>query len=227
MKNKLMPLTLGFALLLGGAGSASAGLIDRGDGMIYDDDLNITWLADANYAQTSGYDVDGLMSWSAANAWADQLVITDTNGVDYSDWRLFNADPSDTNCTDSIAPSGFATQHFGYNCAGNELGHLFYDELGVTAGNSISDSTDPGLALFSNVQSSVYWSGTDFAPDTSQAWLFITNDGRQNITNKDNELYAWAVRSGDVAISSVPEPGTMFLLAAGMIGIAGVKWRRC
>jgi len=29
--------------------------------MIYDDVLNITWLQDADYAQTSGYDPDGLM----------------------------------------------------------------------------------------------------------------------------------------------------------------------
>jgi len=31
-------------------------LTDRGGGLIYDDDLNITWLQDANYADTSGYD---------------------------------------------------------------------------------------------------------------------------------------------------------------------------
>jgi hypothetical protein len=37
-------------------------LIDRGGGLIYDTDLNVTWLADANYAQTSGYDADGFMT---------------------------------------------------------------------------------------------------------------------------------------------------------------------
>jgi len=31
---------------------ASAALFDRGNGMIYDSDLNITWLADANYFKT-------------------------------------------------------------------------------------------------------------------------------------------------------------------------------
>ncbi len=41
--------------------------------MVYDDVLDITWLADANYAQTSGYDSDGRMNFSAANTWAAGL----------------------------------------------------------------------------------------------------------------------------------------------------------
>jgi hypothetical protein len=42
--------------------SAHATLIDRGNGMIYDSDQDITWLQDANYAMTSGYDTDGSMT---------------------------------------------------------------------------------------------------------------------------------------------------------------------
>lgn len=34
----------------------------------FDTVLNITWLGDANYARTSGYDADGYMNWMAANA---------------------------------------------------------------------------------------------------------------------------------------------------------------
>ena len=75
-----------------------AALYDRGSGLIYDDVLDITWLQDANYAQTSGYDVqditwlqtinqaddiNGRMTWSEANSWAAQL---EYGG--YDDWRL-------------------------------------------------------------------------------------------------------------------------------------------
>ena len=43
----------------------------------------------------------------------------------------------------------------------------------------------------------VYWSGTEYAPNTNNAWNFNANDGNQNNDNKDNENYAWAVRSGE------------------------------
>ena len=43
---------------------AFGALYDRGDGLIYDDVLDITWLQDANYALTSGFDIDGRMTWS-------------------------------------------------------------------------------------------------------------------------------------------------------------------
>lgn len=32
---------------------AGAGLMDRGNGLIFDDDLNVTWLKDANLAATN------------------------------------------------------------------------------------------------------------------------------------------------------------------------------
>lgn len=41
------------------SGSVDAALVDRGGGMIYDTDRDITWLQDMNYAKTSGYDADG------------------------------------------------------------------------------------------------------------------------------------------------------------------------
>ena len=50
---------LGLAVGLAMSGAAQAALHDRGGGLVYDDVLNVTWLQDANYAQTSGYDADG------------------------------------------------------------------------------------------------------------------------------------------------------------------------
>ena len=45
-------------------------------------------------------------------------------------------------------------------------------------------------------ESYVYWSGTEYAPNTDNAWNFNTNNGNQNNDNKDNNNYAWAVRPG-------------------------------
>jgi hypothetical protein len=66
-KNLILALLAGVAL----SGAAQAALHDRGGGLIYDDVLKVTWLQDANYAKTSGYDADGKMTWVNAVAWAD------------------------------------------------------------------------------------------------------------------------------------------------------------
>lgn len=182
------------AVLSAGMSPAGAALFDRGGGMIYDDVLDITWLKDANYAQTSNHDADGRMTWTNAVAWADDLVYGG-----YSDWRLprTNTGPS-SNCDFSFTPGGgFPQQYDGYNCTGSEMGHMFYNNMGATARASILSGTNAiNLALFTNVQSNVYWSGTEYAPNTGSAWLFNTLDGSQGVVSKVGEFYAWAVRPG-------------------------------
>ena len=193
------------ALCLLGIGGAQAALFDRGGGLIYDSDFNITWLADANYARTSGYHADGLMNWGAATAWAAGLVYGG-----YSDWRL----PTALN-EDLSWPCN------GYNCIGSEMGHLFYTELGGTAASPI-----PASPHFQNVQFFVYWSGTAYAPNPADgsAWNFITYSGYQYINLQYAEYYAWAVRDGDVA-APIPEPETYAMLLAGL-GLLGFHARR-
>jgi len=83
MKKVISLLSLLLALVI--AENSEAALYDRGTGMIYDDVLKITWLQNANYALTSGYDSDGKMTWGEAMNWADQL-----NYGGYTDWRLPN-----------------------------------------------------------------------------------------------------------------------------------------
>jgi hypothetical protein len=131
MMNTKILLTLTLILF---TTAPQAALFSRGGGtMVYDDVLNVTWLADVNHAQTSGHDADGLMSWDAAVAWADGLSFGGKN-----DWRL----PGFTGATTCI----------GFNCTDSEYGHMFYNNLGATAGNSILDGSNlANLALFSNV----------------------------------------------------------------------------
>lgn len=187
---------------LGLAGSASATLFDRGGGLIYDDDLDITWLQDANYAMTSGHDIDGRMNWTQAVAWAENLAY---GGFD--DWRL----PTSLN-QDGTGPC------FGFNCTGSEMGHLYYTELGNLAGAAI---INPGP--FINLQNAPYWSGTEFAGDSDAAWnfFFLNNGdgGLQGFGLKSGDLFAWAVRPGDVGTAAVSEPGSLLLLGLGLIGL--------
>lgn len=208
-------------------GAAQAALIDRGGGMVYDTTRNITWLADMNYAFTSGYAAknaggtgadrilaNGLMAWNAAVAWAGQL---DYGG--FSDWRLPAVNPADTSCTGG---SGF-----GFNCTGGELSGLFVTDLGYNNnGSGLIKSDDTAeqianLSLFSNVQSYDYWYGTEYATNSNIAWDFFTSTGNQGIVVKELTLYAVAVRNGDVA-AAVPEPQTLALalLALGATVVA-------
>lgn len=80
--HKSMPVFV-FIVTLAYASFAQAIFIDAGGGMVYDTELDVTWLKDANYAMTSGYDADGLMNWNDSVAWASSLTVGGVNG-----WRL-------------------------------------------------------------------------------------------------------------------------------------------
>ena len=202
MKFHLRWAATALIIVASGVSSVSnAALVDRGGGLIYDTDLNITWLANAN--------VNGLITWNDAMTWASNLSYYDSvRNVTYSDWRLPTADPV----------CGFA-----YNCTGSEMGHLFYTELGGTAGSSILSSTDPDLALFTNVQSSSYWSGTEYG-SAVYAWIFYFDGGGQWVDYTAFGHYAWAVRPGDVA--AVPVPAAVWLFGSGLLGLIGVARRK-
>lgn len=184
--------------------SADAALVSRLGGMAYYDDVaDLTWLADANYAQTSGYDADGAMNFSTANAWAAGLDVAGVTG-----WRLASTDPALS----------------GINQSGSEMGNLFYNVLGGVAGQSITTTHNANYDLFSNVQSYYYWSATEYAPDTAYAWHLNMASGSQNYNSKPLNRYAWAVQSGDV--SAVPVPAAVWLFGSGLLGLIGVARRK-
>jgi len=157
------PLTA--LVLLAGIGlapTAEAALMSRLGGLaVYDTDRNITWLKDANYAQTSGYDADGGMNWTAANTWAASLNIGG-----YTGWRLPTTLQPDATCSASLTDSTYGVQNYGTGCTGSELGNLFYNGLGGVANQSITTTHNANYDLFTNIQSSVYWSGTEYAPSS-------------------------------------------------------------
>lgn len=182
-------------LLLAASSMAQAALQGRdlnGDSVVdafYDTDLNITWRRNAN--------LNGLMTWAQAAAWADNSTFGG-----YTDWRL------PTTNTPCLA----------FNCTTSEMGHLWYVELGNLAG----DPT-PNTGNFVNMQLYAYWSSTPYAQDVTQAWLFNIDQGDQDVAGLQNRLFAMAVRDGDVT-AVVPEPSTALLLAG--LGVLGLYLRR-
>jgi hypothetical protein len=154
---KIIILTLAVSLFLALITSTHAELIDRGNGLIYDNDLNITWLQDANYSGLT-------FTWDEANFWATNLVF---QGFD--DWRL----PVSDACS-------------GNNCTGSEMGHLYYTD-GITSGSpgvfsnvkasmywsSTESDTDPSQALRFN-----FLYGTQGVSDkTTKRYAWAVRDG--------------------------------------------------
>jgi len=183
------------------SGSVSASLESRLDGLAYyDTEADLTWLADANAAGIK-------LNWNDANQWALGLNVSGISG-----WRLADTLQPDASCD----AQGDAS--FGYYCTGSEMGNLFYNTLGNNAG----ELTNTGP--FSHVQSSFYWSATDYPADDNLAWYFGMQDGYQDTFDISNTKYAWAVQSGD--IGAVPVPAAVWLFGSGLLGLAGFARRK-
>lgn len=200
---------------------ANAALLERLGGLAYYDDVaDLTWLADANYAQTTGYDADGFMDWATANAWAASLNI---NGV--SGWRLPDTVQPDASCWIQ-SPFGYGS---GVDCTGSELGNLFYNVLGGDSGAPIWITHNANYDLFTNINSMNYffWSATDASFDAWYgAWYFNMFEGYQGTTEGTNTMNVWAVHSGDVGASVVPAPAAVWLFCSGLFGLVGVSCQR-
>ncbi len=217
----------------------------------YDTVLDITWLADANYAKTSGYyytdEIDGRMTWSHATGWAAGLSYSGSWGT-ASDWRLPDTDPINGSTYNSEWRYDGSTDR-GYNqsapgtvyagSTGSEMAHMFFNTLGnlsychptsPTAASCLGSQPDWGLkntGPFSNLQSKFYWSGTEYASASSAAWFFNFHLGYQNDLSASSKLHAWAVHPGDVgAVAPVPLPAAVWLLISGLAGVAVVGRRR-
>ena len=186
---------------------AHAAFIDRGGGMIYDDALDITWLQDFNYAMTSGYDADGLMTWDAASAWAASL-----NVGGYEGWRL----PTHAG-SENPRPETPTSE--------NEIGSLWYYFSGSEMGYINEDADiSPFFGLPAlGYGEWWYWSGSVAPDDPSRYWRMDMGCACWGHSPTGEEYYATAVRDGDVA--PIPEPSAPLLFGAGTL-IVGWALRR-
>ena len=229
------------AVTLATSMSSNAALISKlGGQVVYDSDLAITWIADANLAATNTFGLPvgedlpphedgagavgginsngGTSSWGAALHWIDAMNAA--NYLGFNKWRLPTTAVPDASC--QIGTLGF-------NCTGSEMGHLFYEEIGATAGTPLLTAGDPteldkfNFTNFPDDDFQAYWSGT--GEDEGSAYAFYFSGGRQVSTGAlvidPPPVYAWAVGDGNV-----PIPGAVWLFTSGLLGMVGIAKRK-
>lgn len=219
---------------------STAALYDRGNGLIYDDVLDITWMQDANFVKTSGYAAaninpdnsdqsffaDGSIGWVAAKTWAAQL-----NYQGFSDWRLASAKlPSEGGEQETYDPNNGELAHMFFNNLGNQSDprggtNYCYTEQAphyCLKNTSFIDGTSGDTLSFNNlVDMSSYWYGEQAS--ANDAFGFFMPGGFSVTDGKAANRYAWAVRDGDVAPSEVPAPAALWLFGSALVGLASAK----
>jgi hypothetical protein len=189
-------LILVASILMLVSGQVNAALTEYGNGFVYDDDLNLTWVLDANLAGTTGYsdtlytyDTDGRMTWPDALTWVDQLVIDD-----FDDWKL---------------PTQSQMEHLHYD----ELGNFIYNDPNWVPGH---ENADP----FINVGENHYWSSIG-----GQIFNFKEGTSNIG-TSYFNLFHAWAVHDGYLTVSPIPVPAAVWLFGTALIGLVGFNKAR-
>ena len=178
-KNSLRPLFLLVCAL--STSHAQASLFDRGNGLVYDDDLNITWLQDANFAAQDPNYSNGAMNWDEAGQWASNLAYDDGFGDVYTGWRL----PSLTELNDLLSTEfNLAPEEFIYN----------------------SDISP----FYGFVTGGKYWTSTEKQDSNDHAYT-ISGKFIQGTLEKTRDANVWAVRDGDVKPVPAPSMLLPFL----------------
>lgn len=199
--HKFFLLTVG--LLLTTAGRAEFLYERAGGAAIYDWHQDITWIQDANYAATSGYDADGRLRYDHAITFIDYLNASQYLGV--TTWRLPVMNYVTNNGQGTFSYCGTDKGH-NIDPASGELAFLYYEQLKLNSKFDCNGQpqTPHGVTYsgpfvnINNVETQAYWYSTDYSPDPTRAWVLHFEYGGQHADGKLSPSPVWPVFSGDL-----------------------------
>ena len=235
-----------FLLLL--SFNASAALYDRGNGLIYDDVLDITWLQDANYAGTTGHsgiqnfsNINGELPTNGVNWQSNNNGNTDCQSVGQMNWNNSKL------WVENLEYGGFSNWRLpsiknsieGANQTSSEIGHVFYNNLGNSSQqdvncfpNCLVNTTGIDASTGSNINflnlnifPHTLWFNEENSSTASDAWGFNYPNGNQySGYGKQGTYQAWAVHDGDIG-NPVPLPAGIYLFLSGVVGLGLMRGR--
>ncbi len=205
--------------LLCWSGIANAELFDRGNGLIYDDVLNVTWLQDVNLAASNDFGIPeanlsptspGEMSRETANQFIDAMNAANYKG--FSNWRLPKLLPVDgVELNAELSFDGSTDNSYNIFGINSELANLHYATLGnpglfntdgttntLCSGASRCINNSGPFINLDPLPNRGYWSdAVDLQSGAS--WSFGPALGRQIALNPFSSQRVWPVRDGDVS----------------------------
>jgi hypothetical protein len=192
------------AALLLTATSRAEFLFERAGGAaVYDWHQDITWLQDANYAATSGYDLDGRLRYADTLIYIDYLNASQFLGV--TSWRMPVMNYVTNNGEGTF---GYCGTDKGHNVdpASGELAFLYYEHLKLQSKFDCNGQpqTPHGVTYsgpfinINNIETQAYSYSTDYSPDPARAWAFHFEYGGQHADGKLSASPVWPVFSGDL-----------------------------
>jgi len=219
--NKKINLLIGLMGVLPFA--ANAAVVDRGNGLVYDDVLNVTWAADFDLAATLGYNAetrafndanagtslttDSIFTHEEAKLFADDLNTFGYAGI--NTWTLPQLTGVDLSNT-TYSADGTTGRSYNNTDISSPLSHLHYVSLGAignrdtsgsstgcyssSSGNScLVDTANASLSLFANIGAV---SSTDTAAQTVLFYEQDLLDANGDPKGPTTEAWALVVSTG-------------------------------
>ncbi len=188
---------------------------------IYDWHQDITWMRDASYAYTSGYDSDGVLPYDQALNFVDNLNASGASGhLGISTWRLPKMNYITNNGFGTFSYCGSDSGH-NVDPESGELAFMYYEHLKLNSKfDCLGQPQTPHSVTYSgpfininNNEGDSYYYGDDYAPDPTRVWGIHFEYGGQHADGKASADAIWPVFSGDLLYTLGDPMPTAVILA--------------